>query len=369
MPPSPGRAGEPTLSVVILAGGVGTRLWPRSRRSCPKQLLDLVNPRTMLQNTVDRVLPLVAPERIYVVTGAEYAAQAVEQLPELPAENILVEPSGRGTAPCIGLAAVALARRDPQGIMISLHADHVIADAARFRDLLLVAAGAARMGHLVTLGIKPTYPETGYGYIERGAMAHRLRKVPVYRVARFLEKPPLEQALQFVGDRRHYWNSGLFIWRLDAIMQAFERWLPELHGQLAEIAAAWGTPAQPKVMARVWGGIRPVSIDVGIMEQAEDVVVVPADMGWSDVGSWASLADIMTANEDGNVILGRGEHLGLETRNSLIYAPGRIVATIGVEDMIVVDTGDVVLICPKSRAQDVKHLVEQLKRTGRHDLL
>ncbi len=369
MRPSPGRTGDTELSVVILAGGTGTRLWPRSRRQCPKQLLDLVNPRTMLQNTMDRVLPLVPPERIYVVTGAEYAAQVRAQLPEVPANNVLVEPSGRGTAPCIGLATVALAQRSPQGIMASLHADHVIADAERFRELLVVAAKAAERGHLVTLGIKPTYPETGYGYIERGPLVHRLGGLPVYRVGRFLEKPPAEQAARFVRDRRHYWNSGLFVWRLDSIRRAFARWLPRLDGQLAQIAAAQGTPEQAEVLARVWSEVEPVSIDVGIMERADDVVVVPADMGWSDVGSWASLADLMAANEEGNVVLGLSEHLGLDTRNSLFYAPGRTVATIGVEDLIVVDAGDVILICPKSRAQDVRLLVDRLKKNGRHDLL
>jgi mannose-1-phosphate guanylyltransferase len=369
MPPSPGRAGDPALSVVILAGGVGTRLWPRSRRNCPKQLLDLVDARTMLQNTVDRVLPLVEPERIYVVTGAEYAAQVCQQLPQLPAGNVIVEPSGRGTAPCIGLAAVVLRARLPEGIMISLHADHVIADAERFRQLLRVAALAAERGHLVTLGIKPTYAETGYGYIERGPLVHRIEGQPVYRVARFLEKPPAQQAAEFVRDRRHYWNSGLFIWRLDTIWAAFERWLPDLHAQLGHIAAAWGTPRQSVVLAETWAQIRPVSIDVGIMERADDVVVVPADMGWSDVGSWASLADVMAANEAGNVVLGGSEHLALDTRNSLIYAPGRTIATIGVHDLIVVDAGDVVLICPKDRAQDVKQMVEEIKRSGRIDLL
>lgn len=366
---SPGWAGDAELSVVVLAGGVGTRLWPRSRRNCPKQLLDLVDARTMLQNTVDRVLPMVAPERIYVVTGAEYAGQVREQLPQVPASNIIVEPSGRGTAPCIGLAAVALSRRSPGGIMVSLHADHVIADAARFRELLRVAAAAAERGHLVTLGIKPTYAETGYGYIERGPLVHRVGGQPVYRVARFIEKPPAEQAASFVQGHHHYWNSGLFVWRLETIWAAFRRWLPELYGQLMAIAAAWGTAEQERVLAETWSQVQPISIDVGIMERAEDVVVVPAEMGWSDVGSWASLADIMAANEAGNVVLGGSEHLGLDTRNSLIYAPGRTVATIGVKDLIVVDAGDVLLICPKDRAQDVRQIVEELKRTGRTDLL
>lgn len=369
MPPSPERTGDQELLVVILAGGTGTRLWPRSRRRCPKQLLDLVNPRTMLQNTVDRVLPLVEPERIYVLTGPEYAQPVREQLPELPPENVLVEPCGRGTAPCIGLAAALLAERAPQGIMISLHADHVITDADRFRQLLLVAAQAAEKGHLVTLGIEPTYPETGYGYIERGPLLQQLSGVPTYRVERFLEKPPAELAAEFVRDGRHYWNSGLFVWRLDVIQQAFACCQPELHAQLTEVARAWGRPEQAQALVQTWNEIRSLSIDVGIMEQAEDVVVVPADMGWSDVGSWASLADLMAANEEGNVVLGRGEHLGLDTRNSLIYAPGRVVATIGVEDLIVVDAGDAILVCRRDRAQDVKELVERLKASGRDDLL
>ncbi len=369
MPPSPGWTGDRPLFVAILAGGVGTRLWPRSRRRCPKQLLDIVNRRTMLQDTVERVQPLVPAHRIFVVTGSEYAEQVRAQLPELPAGNVLVEPSGRGTAPCIGLAAVALTHVAPNGIMFSLHADHVIVDAARFRQLLLVAAETAASGRLVTLGIQPTYPETGYGYIERGPLVRRIQGVSVFSVKRFIEKPPLEQAREYVRDGHHYWNSGLFAWRLDTIMAAMQRHLPELHAQLVTISQAWSTPRQEQVLSQVWSGIRSISIDVGIMEKAEGVAVVPADMGWSDIGSWASLADIMAANAEGNVILGESEHLSLDTRDSLVYAPGRVVATIGLRDLIVVDTGDVLLICPKSRAQDVKQIVEQLRASGRHDLL
>jgi len=357
------------LFAVILAGGVGTRLWPRSRRRCPKQLLDIVNRRTMLQNTVDRVLPLIPAERIFVVTGAEYAAQAHEQLPNLPEGNILVEPSGRGTAPCIGLAAMALAKIEPEGIMISLHADHVIANPDRFRELLQIAAQTASSGRLVTLGIEPTYPETGYGYIERGRYIHRVSGVPVYKVAGFIEKPPAAQAAEYVLGGRHFWNSGLFVWRVDIILQAIQQWLPELYEQIMLIGQAWGTPEQDQVLAKVWDGIHNVSIDVGIMEKAADIAVVPADIGWSDVGSWASLADIMEANGEGNVVLGDTEHLSIETRGSLVYAPGRVVATIAVEDLVVVDTDDVLLICPKSRAQDVRKVIDKLQALGRHDLL
>ncbi len=368
MPPVQGGLTD-RLHVVILAGGVGTRLWPRSRRRCPKQLLDIVDRRTMLQNTVDRVLPLVPPERIRVVTGREYAGQVREQLPDLPAANVLVEPSGRGTAPSVGLGAVAVAHADLGAIMVSLHADHVIADAARFRELLLVAAEVAAGGDLVTLGIRPGYPETAYGYIERGRLTRRIRGVSVFRVSRFIEKPPAEQAASFVRTGRYLWNSGMFVWRVDTILEAMRRWLPELSQQLDRIIAAWGTSAQEATLAEVWERTPSVSIDVGIMERAERVAVVPADIGWSDVGSWASLADLMATRSGGNVVLGEGEHLDLDTEDSLIYAPGRTVATIGLRGLIVVDTGDVLLVCPKSRAQDVRQLVDKLRQAGRHDLL
>ena len=369
MAPSPGRTGETPIFAVIQAGGVGTRLWPRSRRRRPKQLLDIVNPRTMLQNTVDRVQPLIPAGRLFVVTGAEYASQVREQLPGLPPGNILVEPAGRNTAPSVGLGAVALSHLAPQGIMISLHADHVIAHAARFRELLQVAATVAADGRLVTLGIQPGYPETGYGYIERGRLVRRIHGVPVFAVNRFIEKPPAQQAAEFVRDRHHYWNSGTFVWRVDTILASIERWLPELYRQLSAISEAWDTPEREAVLARIWSDVRSVSIDVGVMERAGDIVAVPADIGWSDVGSWASLADILAADDRGNVVLAESEHLDLDTQDSLIYAPGRVVATIGLRDMIVVDAGDVLLICPKSRAQDVRQFVEQLRRSGRHDLL
>jgi mannose-1-phosphate guanylyltransferase len=369
MPRSTDRPGKSLLFVVVQAGGTGTRLWPRSRKRYPKQLLDIVNRRTMLQDTVERVEPLVPAGRILVVTGAEYADEARRQLPNLPPANVLVEPAGRGTGPSIGLAAVALSRLAPGATMISLHADHVIANAARFRDLLRVAAAAASPGHLVTLGIQPTYPETGYGYIERGRVVRRIRGVSVYRVVRFIEKPPASQAAAFVSGRHHYWNSGTFVWRVDTILQAMQRWLPELHSQLATISAAWDTPERDRVLADIWSQVGSISIDVGIMERAEEILVVPADIGWSDVGSWASVADILATTKGGNVILGDSEHLGLDTEDSLVYAPGRILATIGLRSLVVVDTGDVLFICPKTRAQDVKKLVDQLREAGRDELL
>lgn len=362
------QMGKP-LFAVIQAGGAGTRLWPRSRRGRPKQLLDIVDRRTMLQSTVDRVLPLIPPERVFVVTGAEHASQVREQLPNLPHGNTLVEPAGRGTGPSIGLAAVALSHLAPQGTMLSLHADHVIADTSRFRELLRVAAEVAAGGSLVTLGIEPTHPETGYGYIQRGPALHHINGVPVYKVERFVEKPPAEQAAAYVRGGRHYWNAGTFAWRVDVILQAMQRWLPDLHKQLMDISAAWNTSDRETALARVWANVQSVSIDVGIMERAEEVAVVPASIGWSDVGSWASVADVLATSQGQNVVVDGGEHLAIDTEDSLIYAPGRTVATIGLQGLVVVDTGDVLFICPKDRSQDVKKLVDELRRTGRDELL
>jgi len=353
------------VHVTILAGGSGTRLWPRSRQGRPKQLLNLVGARSMLQQTVGRVLPLVPAERLYILTGPDHAMLIQEQLPEIPPENILIEPAPRGTAPCLGLAAMRLSLAHPgQSVMISLHADHCVAQEERFREALLAAVVTARRGHLVTIGIIPNAPETGFGYIERGASLGWEQGLEVYRVARFTEKPPLERAKEFVASERFYWNTGYFAWTLERILGEFRRLQPEMHAQLDEIAAAVDTPEANQVLQRIWNGIAPLTIDVGIMERASDVAVIPCDLGWNDVGSWASLFDILPHDEQGNVVMVEGQHIGLDTAGSLIYSEGRLVATIGINDLIVVDTGDVLLVLPKSRAQDVSALVKELRARG-----
>ena len=357
------------MYVVILAGGTGTRLWPRSRRATPKQLLDLVGDQSMLQKTISRVLPLLPLERIFISTGPEYAAPIRAQVPDLPPENIIVEQAARGTAPCIGLAAIHLQHlAATDEVMVSLHADAYIRDEERFREILLAAVEAAQHDHLVTVGITPPTPETCFGYIQRGERLQSLHGQEVYRVRRFTEKPDAAAAQRFLETGEYYWNSGIFIWKLSRIMDEMERHQPQLAAQLREMRAALGTPEEAATIRRVWAGVKSQSIDVGIMEQAKDVVVIPADIGWSDVGSWDALADILEADAQGNVVRGRGGHLGVDTQDTLVYAPHRLVATIGLEGMIVVDTGDAILICPKERAQDVKLLVDKLKSTGREDL-
>ncbi len=352
---------------LILAGGSGTRLWPRSRKAHPKQLIDLIPPQTLLQKTYQRIAPLIPPERIYVATGVEYLNLVQKQLPEVPRENLIGEPTGHNTAPCIGLAALHLARRDPRGIMVSLHADHIIEHEEEFRGLLVAAVQMAKRGHLVTLGVVPNYPETGYGYIHRGEKLGEVGGWPVFRVRRFTEKPDAETAKRFLASGEYFWNSGMFLWRLDVILKEFSQHLPRLNGQLERIGQALGTEQETDVLERVWGEVEDISIDEGIMERAGDVVVIPADIGWSDVGSWATVGELLPHDATGNAI--SGEHLGLDTADCVIHSSGRLVATIGLRYMIIVDTGDALLVCPKERAQEVRRLVELLREAGKKQYL
>jgi mannose-1-phosphate guanylyltransferase len=355
------------LYAVILAGGSGTRLWPRSRQAMPKQFLDIVGKRTMLQEAADRIEPLVPPERTFVITNQEYVPIVQEQLPRLPAANTIGETSGRGTAPAIGLAATVLRRLDPSAIMVVLTADHLIAEREHFRDALQAAVDVAEEGYLVTLGIRASYAETGYGYIERGQFLEKARGFDAYRVVRFAEKPDLQTAQSFVDSGNYSWNSGMFIWRVTDILAEMQRLMPKLYVQLREIGRHLGTDEEGSTYQRVWPQITRQTIDFGVMEHARNVAILPVDIGWSDVGSWATLLDVLPADKDGNVVAGEVECV--DTRHSLIYSPGRLIATIGLKDFIVVDTGDVMLICPKDRAQDVRIIVDRLQERGRQDLV
>jgi mannose-1-phosphate guanylyltransferase len=350
------------LYALIMAGGVGSRLWPRSRKQTPKQLLNLTSERTMFQEAVTRLTSFLGPEQVFVVTSGGYVPAMQEQMPELPSENYIVEPSGHGTAPCIGLAALYLRRLDPEAVMAVLTADHFIARAEPFCQALVTAGRLARQGRLVTLGIKPGFPSTGYGYILRDEKLTDLEGVEAYRVKRFTEKPDLPTARKFLATERYYWNSGMFIWRVADIMAEFRWQMPRLYEQLIEIDEALDTSQGQKVLERVWQGVENQTIDYGIMEGARNVAVIPVDIGWSDVGSWATLLDILSGDGDGNVVT--GHHLGVDTKHTLVYSPHRLVATVGLEDMIVVDTGDALLVCPKDRAQDVKKVVEALRSRG-----
>jgi len=350
------------LYAVIMAGGIGSRLWPRSRVATPKQFLDLLGRRTMLQETVARIRPLIPVERVMVVVGEEHAATVREQVPDLPVENILVEPGPRGTAPCIGLAALALKLRDPEATMAAFPADHRIADADGFRQAIAAADQVARDGYLVTLGITPAYPHTGYGYIQRGAPLQQAAGLPAFQVQRFTEKPDPETARGFVDTRGYYWNGGIFVWQVATILAEMEVHLPELAAELNAIAASWDTPRQPEALAEAWARVPRTTIDYGIMEKAARIAVIPVDIGWDDVGNWATLSRLLPADEEANVLRGDGRPLLLDTKESYIYSSaGRLVTAIGLEGFVVVDTPDALLICPKDRAEAVRDLVERLK--------
>jgi mannose-1-phosphate guanylyltransferase len=326
----------------------------------------------MLQEACQRIAPLVPDDKIFVVTSEAYTDDVRQQIPQVPAANVIGELEGHGTAPCIGLSALYLRRLDPEAVMAVLTADHYIEKADELRRALGAAAQVAEAGRLVTLGIEPDRPATGYGYIHRSEKLGEISGHEVYRVERFTEKPNMATAQVFVESGRYYWNSGMFIWKVATILREFEKLMPRFYAQLMEIDAALGTAEERAVLERIWPQVENETIDYGIMERAEDVAVIPVDIGWSDVGDWTALSKLLPADEEGNVIARSsavGQHVGLDTTGCLIHGSRRLVTTIGLEDMIVVDTEDALLVCPKERAQEVRDLVRKLRESGREEYL
>lgn len=349
---------------IIMAGGSGTRLWPLSRQSRPKQAIELIDRRTMFQHAVDRLDGLLPFERVLVVTAREYVDILSSQMPELPRDNFIIEPMARGTAGAIGLSAVHLKHRDPEAVMAVLTADHYIRDVDKFRGALSAAAQVAMEGSIVTLGIKPNFPSTGFGYIRRREQVGQADGFDVYAVDSFVEKPDLDRAIAFLETGLYSWNSGMFIWHVGQIMAEFARQMPDFYAQLERIEAALGTSHEAEVRAEVWPQVRRQTIDYGIMEGAEGVVVVPVDIGWTDIGDWAAISELHQPDARGNVVVD-ADHVSLDTNSCFVQGRKRLIATIGVEDLIIIDTDDALLICARDRAQDVKSIVEQLEAKGR----
>jgi mannose-1-phosphate guanylyltransferase len=352
------------VCAVIMAGGVGTRFWPRSRERSPKQLLEILDKATMLQHTVRRLESFASPLDTFVVTNRLQRALVAKQLPDVPEENILVEPMGRNTAPCIGLAALHVRRLDPSAVMVVLPADHLIENVEEFRRTLGLAVDIAEHSRsLLTIGIHPTHPETGYGYIQmldEDSEHNPYFDRGVCRVKTFAEKPNLETAERFLQSGDFLWNSGMFVWRADIILEEINKCLPELSGELMNIDAALGTPSYQATLELAYGMMRGISIDYGVMERSGRVFVIPAKFGWSDIGSWDEVYRRSGKDDHGNSVTGRFVHR--DTAGCYVYSPDKVVATIGVNDLIIINTDDALLVCKRGRSQDVKDIADYLRR-------
>jgi mannose-1-phosphate guanylyltransferase len=359
------------FSAVVPAGGSGTRLWPLSRASSPKFLHDLTGSgRSLLQATLDRLGPLCEPARTYVVTGGAHAAAVARQLPSIPAGNIVVEPSPRDSGPAIGLAAAVLHARDPHAVMGSFASDHVVLDPAAFVTALRSALEVASSGKLVTIGMTPTRPEPGFGYIHQGPP---LGIGGAFGVSEFTEKPPYDVARAYVESGEYLWNASMFVWRTAVFLAELERQQPQLHDGLTTIAAAWDTPRREDVLGDVWPTLPRISVDHAVMEGAAAaglVATVPADFGWSDVGDWDGLGVVASDGSPVTVLGDPARVMAVDTARSVIVpGSGRLLTVLGVSDVVVVDTDDAVLVCARDRAQEVKGIVDALKARGATDLV
>lgn len=353
-------------AALIMAGGRGERFWPKSRKSLPKQFLSLTDDgRTMIQLTVERILPVVSMEDIYISTNKAYRQLVLEQLPKLPPENILCEPVGRNTAPCIGLGAVHMAKKYGDALMMVLPSDHLIKYQKMFLNALKDGCSLAQEGsNLVTIGITPDYPETGYGYVKfrpDEAVGN------AYAVERFVEKPDKETAKEYLESEEYLWNSGMFIWKVSTILSNIRQFLPEMSKGLDKISEAIGTDRQEMELEKIFPAFESVSVDYGVMEKAGHIYILPGVFGWDDVGSWLAVERIQKSNESGNVVTGNIITIG--SRNNIIQGGSKLIAAVGLEDLIIVDTEDATLICDKGSAADIKQVLENLKICNRDEYL
>lgn len=351
------------MYAVIMAGGKGTRFWPRSTEKRPKQLLNIVGRRSMLQQTIARIGDLLPAENVLVVAGEAHGEEVRRQLAELPAENIFLEPVGRNTAACVGLAALLVQHRDPSAVMVVLPADHLIADEDLFLSTVRAAAAMARrQAVLITLGIRPTSPQTGYGYIEAGEELDKVQAHTFYKVASFHEKPDVERAKDYVEKGNFFWNSGMFVWQAKTILLEIEKYLPGLYSDLIRLKPFLDTDGLHQEINHTYPDLASISIDYGVMEKADNVLMIPADFGWNDLGTWASMAEIWPKDDQGNAH--QGEIMVMESRGNVVFCQEKLCVLLGVNDLVVVDTEEALLVCPVNRAQDIGKILDLMKQRG-----
>lgn len=353
---------------LIMAGGAGTRFWPGSKVAKPKQYLSIVGEDSLLQSTIKRFSTFALEERIYVVSGKDQAAVLESQTPMLPKKNLIYEPVGRNTLPCIGLAAMVAEKENPDGIMVVSPSDHLIENDELFKDTVLTAVKiASERDGIVTLGISPTFPATGYGYIKTASEITGQNEIPQFKVDRFVEKPDLETATSYLKQGGFYWNSGLFIFKISVFLKAVEEFAPELYADLRKIQDDLGNPSFDQTLNSIYRAINGISVDYGIMEHAKNIYLVEGNFNWNDLGSWESVYQVSPKDEDGNVVSGEG--ILVDSKNSYIKTDNGLIAVVGLDDIIVVQDGNTTLVCKRDKAEDVKKIVEQLRKENKNQFL
>jgi mannose-1-phosphate guanylyltransferase len=356
------------LYVCVMAGGAGRRFWPKSRKASPKQFLSLSGKGTLIKQTVDRLKGFVPPDRIIIITGMDHVPKTRTLLPEIPARNVVGEPVGKDTAACIALGAAIISKEDPDAVMVVMPADHFIRPNQKLHQTLsTVSEAAVQSDSLFVFGIKPAFPATGYGYIKRGDKTGQVRGSVIFGVERFHEKPSLANAKKFVESGQYYWNSGIFVWKVSVILDALKKHVPKLSEAVEKIRPQLGTEGQEEAIAKAYQKLEKISIDYAVLEKTEDVKMVEADYEWDDLGSWEAVQRLFAKNRDGNIIIGK--HCGVDTHECIIFAENHLVGTIGVSDLVIVQTRDATLICPKERAQEVKDLIDKMEKEGLEEYL
>lgn len=350
------------LYAVIVAGGQGTRLWPASRRATPKQVRPFVGEKTMLQKTYERVSQIVPKEQILLVTNVKYKDEMKKQLPDITDEQMILEPVPRNTAPAVGLAAAVLAKRDKNAVMIQVWADHHIKNEDIYKEKILLAEKVldAKPEYLIDIVAEPEYPATGYGYLEGGE-----KQGEIFKAKRFIEKPDLETAKKFMEAGNYYWNTAIFVWKVQTLLDMYKEYKPDMHAGLMELQDAWDTETQEKTMLEIFPRMESISIDYAILEKTSNIALIPANLGWKDVGSWQAIYEVL-ANGDKDEVVAKGKVIKIDTKNSLIFNENKdkLVAVVGMDDVVIVDTKDALLVMKKSQDQDVKKVIKELQETG-----